>query len=521
MKETTCAKVMHIILLVMFTGLFVVGIAVTGVNLSIYDEHVTLTYNNPLFIVLFLCGGCFLFALLSKLYDRFLKNVKPIVFAIAASVILYAIAVFWIVSAKALPQSDAEILLGYAKEIHLKEIGPGAMGPDDYLIYFPYQYGFVTFLRVMMTLFGTKNVTAMMCVTALSLPVIALSGAGIVTEIASEDRKGISVFFLSVMLVLFLPLYFYSSFIYGDLPFTAFSLACIFFALKMFGKPSVVLGVFFVLSCFLNYLFKSNALIIFLALIIYFAVKVFDKEKRKIALMLAVLTVVSAVGVNLLNKAMYDRLNPNGYDAIPMSASIAMGLNDDNGHAGWCNFYHQITFVENDFDAKRTSEVSWGKVRYELANYAKHPAKGIDFFYRKINYQWNTPMFQALAMINSHDTENCNGFARLIYENEKVQKGINSYLKAYQIFVYFIMTAVLWITIKKKAGLRAYLPGIAVFGSFLFSIIWEAKTRYIFPAFVMIIVCAAIAIPPVLSFIREMITVLTDKSAKRNRSVER
>ena len=83
------------------------------------------------------------------------------------------------------------------------------------------------------------------------------------------------------------------------------------------------------------------------------------------------------------------------------------------------------------------------------------------------------------------------------------------------------MTAVLWITIKKKAGLRAYLPGIAVFGSFLFSIIWEAKTRYIFPAFVMIIVCAAIAIPPVLSFIREKITVLTDKSAKRNRSVER
>ena len=46
MKETTCAKVMHIFLLVMFTGLFVVGIAVTGVNLSIYDEHVILSFNN-------------------------------------------------------------------------------------------------------------------------------------------------------------------------------------------------------------------------------------------------------------------------------------------------------------------------------------------------------------------------------------------------------------------------------------------------------------------------------------------
>ena len=497
MKETTCAKVIHILLLVMFTGLFVVGIAVTGVNLSIYDEHVILSFNNPLLIAIYLLAGWLLFAGLSKLYDRFLKKVKPFVFAAIAAVLMYALAIFWIVSAKALPQSDAEIILGYAKQIHLKEIGPGAMGPDDYLIYFPYQYGLVTFMRVMMSIFGTDNVFAMMCVIALSLPVIALAGAGIVCEIAPESMKGKSVFFLSVMLPLFLPLYFYSCFIYGDLPFAAMSLCSLYFGLKCVRKPSVISGVFFLLSCFLNYLLKSNALIICVALVIFFAVNFFDKEKRKTAAVLALLTVLSILGVNLLNKAMYDRLNPSGYDAIPMSASIAMGLNDDNGNAGWCNFYHQITFVENDFDAKRTSEVSWGKVRYEVTNYIKNPVKGLDFLYRKINLQWNTPMFQALAMINSHDEEAQNALARTIYDSFEVQWKINSCLKAYQIFVYFSMAAVLWITRKKKGNLSAYLPGIAIFGSFLFSLIWEAKTRYILPPFVMIVVCAAVAIPVV------------------------
>ena len=194
MKETTCAKVMHIILLVMFTGLFVVGIAVTGVNLSIYDEHVILSFNNPLYIALYLLAGWLLFKGLSIVYDRFLKNVNPFVFAAVSAVIMYALAVFWIFSARALPQSDAEFLIGYAEAINLKEVGPGAMGPDDYLIYFPYQYGFVTFLRVLMYIFGADNYIAFMCVTALSLPVIAFFGTAVITEIAPEKLRGRSAF---------------------------------------------------------------------------------------------------------------------------------------------------------------------------------------------------------------------------------------------------------------------------------------------------------------------------------------
>lgn len=503
MKETTCAKMMHIILLVMFTGLFVVGIAVTGVNLSIYDEHVILSFNNPLYIALYLLAGWLLFKGLSIVYDRFLKDVNPFVFAAVAAVILYALAVLWIFSARALPQSDAEFLIGFAEAINLKEVGPGAMGPDDYLIYFPYQYGFVTFLRILMYIFGGDNYIAFMCVTALSLPIIALSGTGIITEIAPEKFRGKSAFFFAVAAPLFLPLYFYSCFVYGDLPFAAMSLVCIYFALRAVRKPSVVSSVFFLLSCFINYLFKSNALIICVALIIYFFVKLFDKDKRKIATVLIVLTVIGTLGVKVTNKAMYDRLNPNGYDAIPMSASIAMGLNDDNGYAGWCNFYHQITFVENDYDAERTSEVSWGRVRYALTDYVKHPIKGISFLYRKINLQWNTPMFQSLAMINSHDEELQSPFAKHIYDDFKTQWNINSYLKAYQIFIYFIMASALWIKRKSKSTLGEYLPGIAIFGSFLFSVIWEAKTRYILPAFVMIIVCFAIALPIVQQSLEE------------------
>ena len=494
-EEKTYAKVMHYILLVLFTGLFGVGFAITGVNFTIYDEHVFLSFTNPFYIALYLLAGWFLFKGLSVLYDKCLVNVKPIVMAAVAAVITYGLALLWIFSSNAVPQSDARILMEFARAINLHEFGEGALGPDDYLVYFPYQYGFVSFLRIVMKIFGPDNVRAIMCVIGLSVPTIVLAGTGIISEIAPKEHRGRSVFFFSVLTVLFVPLYFYSVFIYGDLPFAALSLACIYALLLALRKPGVLSALFFFLSCFLNYAFKSNALIVFTAILIYLAITLFKRDSRRTAVVLAVLTVLSVLSVNVLNKAIYSKYSSPEYDSIPMSATIAMGLNDDNGNAGWCNFYHQITFSENDFDADMTSKVSWGYVRYALSDMAKHPLKGLDFWYRKINLQWNTPLFQSLAMINTHDAEGISKLGAFVYDNTDFQWRLNDYMKAYQIFVYAVMAAVLWLTRKNVTSLKPYLPGISIFGSFLFSIIWEAKTRYIMPAFVMIIVCAAIALP--------------------------
>lgn len=52
-----------------------------------------------------------------------------------------------------------------------------------------------------------------------------------------------------------------------------------------------------------------------------------------------------------------------------------------------------------------------------------------------------------------------------------------------------VMLGILWWK-KKEVPISLWLPWIAVFGGFLFSILWEAKSRYVFPYCVFMILYA-------------------------------
>jgi len=60
---------------ILFGGLFLAGLVYTGSNPDIYDEYVTLSFNNPLRIVCYLTiGGAFLIGA-NFLYEKVLKKV--------------------------------------------------------------------------------------------------------------------------------------------------------------------------------------------------------------------------------------------------------------------------------------------------------------------------------------------------------------------------------------------------------------------------------------------------------------
>lgn len=61
------------------------------------------------------------------------------------------------------------------------------------------------------------------------------------------------------------------------------------------------------------------------------------------------------------------------------------------------------------------------------------------------------------------------------------------YMKVYQLLLYGGIFILLLTRIRKPTDITWYLLLIAAFGGFLFSLIWEAKTRYVFPYFLMLI----------------------------------
>lgn len=493
-KEITYTKIIRVLLLIMFAALFIVGVAYTGINLSIYSETVILAPTNPLYIFLALLFGWLLFKGLGRLYDKYLFKVNPKIITAVSCVIVYVVSVIWILIANNLVQSDAKFLVELAEAITAGEQPPFL--EDDYITFFPYQLGFVTVLRVLIKVFGSGNYDVFRMVLALDVVVIVASGSGIIKHMTTEEKSGKIRFFYCFLMILCLPLYFYTPMIYGDIPYAALSMFAIYLMLEGIRKPSVLKYILLFIVCGANYLIKSYALITLAAMVIYLLIGLFSREKRKACIIMLATVIAGTFLCTKLNYFMYRDYTAGGYDSLPLIANVTMGANDDNGNAGWCNFYHQITFVECDYDAKLTTLQSLADLKGVVGYWAHHPLYAIDFFYRKINYQWNTPMFESLNMICSHEAEGQGTFGKLMFESDRAWWNLAQITKIFQIIVYASVFGSLFISVfgKKDERLDKYALMIVVFGNFLFSIVWEAKTRYVFPAFIMIIPFAAMAI---------------------------
>jgi hypothetical protein len=122
-----------------------------------------------------------------------------------------------------------------------------------------------------------------------------------------------------------------------------------------------------------------------------------------------------------------------------------------------------------------------------------NPKLGFNFYMRKITQQWDAPMYQSIVM--NHNVDGKQGkLAEWLYSPEKSWKYLDAWMSMHQLIVYLSILAWFILRWKNPGKMQEYLIHIAIFGGFLFSILWEAKTRYVFPYYVMMIPMAAIAI---------------------------
>lgn len=112
----------------------------------------------------------------------------------------------------------------------------------------------------------------------------------------------------------------------------------------------------------------------------------------------------------------------------------------------------------------------------------------VSFFREKILNQWNEPSYGVFTMTRFMDAP------EKWVEKMYYGKGNNllyDFLDHYQAVMYLFLLGYFLLLRKGKQPPALYLPGLILIGGFLFSVIWEAKSRYVFPFFVMAIPCAA------------------------------
>ena len=117
----------------------------------------------------------------------------------------------------------------------------------------------------------------------------------------------------------------------------------------------------------------------------------------------------------------------------------------------------------------------------------------IDFFVRKMVNQWISPMYQSIAMNNEAAGGQLQP-VKNIFAGGKLAKIIEVQMKAFQLLLYGSIFFLLIIRRRDYNSIESYVLLIAVFGGFLFSLMWEAKTRYVMPYLFMQIPYMAIGV---------------------------
>ena len=241
--------------------------------------------------------------------------------------------------------------------------------------------------------------------------------------------------------------------------------------------------------CGLAIFLRLNSIIMLIAFFIVLAGKliryVIAKDNIQGNITTLLLTGLSILTGFFLSKAVisFSFEIPEDAPSIPALTYLVMGSQDWT-HPGWWNGNGLGLFEKYQYDVDSTNDAAINEIRLTLQRYVDDPKFCLDYYKSKLSTQWEAPMYHSLAMTSAYQTNNL--FVYKLYTRQGIGLIIEKYMKIYQLLLYTSLICIVLIRLfNKQADLTWYTLLIGIYGGFLFSIIWEAKTRYIFPYFVL------------------------------------
>lgn len=405
--------------------------------------------------------------------------------------------IWWICATRRVPEGDQAYL--YAGASYFIEGNYDFLNEGSYFGMFPYQLGLTALMEVFFRVVGKFNYFAYQwgCV-ALSVGMVYL-GFHLVKK---KTQKASSHIMYCLFMLFCLPLVFYSGWVYGDIP----SIFCMMFAADFIlqymesGKNrDLVLAS---LAVVLAMLVRKNSLIFLIALCIAGVVYAVWKSDRKIVLAIVIATICSQLFYAGIYKMYEVRSGYEHSKGIPMTGTIAMGMQETNGLYGWYNNYFKQVYYENNFDKEVCADIFKQEISQRMEVFRQNPAYTWIFYREKVLSQWNEPLYQSLYFSNRFPD-----WVPMPTPDTLAGKVIGEYfLKVLalcdrlQFLIYVGMACYFIFAVRKDSNILHHLLAITMIGGFFFSILWEAKARYILPYYITMFPCAVIGYEGMLQF---------------------
>ncbi|MCR5477666.1 MAG: hypothetical protein K6E92_08630 [Lachnospiraceae bacterium] len=361
-----------------------------------------------------------------------------------------------------------------------------------YLARYPQQLGIVALDELLLRLFGQEGYGVFFRINALFYVFLILGGTRLTALLAGEERRTSAEGIWLLLCLCNLPLFFYVNYQYGEvasamgLVLTAWAVAEFEHAERIRDRVLCCAAGFAALA--VGVLLRRNTVLVVIAAVAVLLLEALAKRRLRNLVLAGVLVLAAFLPFFLLSEYYAARSGVRTQEGMSPYLHITMGLEDDWNGPGWYTNRNQEIYFAYDGDREICEQVAKDRIRQQLSDLRQDPAAARDFLKRKLLTQWAEPSYDSLfcTFHPKGDGSGGDAFAESLTREPRSGR-LWSFLNSYQALVYFgfllyacgAATALL-----RRKGWEAYTPlkwtaGILLLGGFAFSILWEAKSRYI------------------------------------------
>lgn len=409
--------------------------------------------------------------------------------AFAAALALWtAAALCFVLAVGLLPRADSALVIEAAKRFAAGDFSPLE---GEYFSRVSYQLGICLPLEGLARLLPGLDLNLLMqalnCVISAALMALLCGLAG---GLSGDARTSGAA---ALLYMAFVPMLLFNMFVYGVLPML---LLCVL-AMRCFARCARTgerrFGVLYALLIGAAAALKPNAMIVMLALLICAAVHALQR-KDGFLLLCAALSAVLCFALPAGVIRLYElRAGVTLAPDTGMLLRLAMGMQDSMIAAGWYN-----GVIEEYWPLSVTPEMEKAAALEMLAArlrvFAADPAGAWAFFKEKCLTQWAEPSYDILwygAVCGK--SGRFNGLAHAIFrDGSPVRALLAGYMNIFQqaAYVLALIGTCGMIREKRTEAVQLMLP-VTVLGGFLYHMLFEAKSQYIYPYMLLLLPLAA------------------------------
>lgn len=412
----------------------------------------------------------------------------------------FFVSVIWVKISHSLPYGDQAEVIAAAQSFLQGDFS--SLQAGGYINCYPQQLTLTLILEVLFRIFGNGKYYIFQYLNACFMPLLVFSGFKLTESLF--HKKEVCLYYLLLMAGC-IQLYLYVPYVYGDVGSIACMLLESWLLVRFCQTDKISFLIGGIGASVVSIMLRKNALIFMIAIIIVLVLYAMQRKKVRF-FMGAVGILLSYLLMHMAVTGIYEmRSGIQIGDGVPASAFVAMGLQDEWPGPGWYNNYNKEAYQTCGFDTEMTDEMAKANIYERLVTFKADKSAAYGFLKQKLVTQWSEPTYGSFWLNDSFEQEPAEGSLVYTIFSGKIHTLLSHYMNRYQTVIYtFFLISLIAMFFTRRKIYELILP-MGIVGGLLFSLMWEAKSRYVLPYFIFMIIYAAFGIYILQHFITKMI----------------